>query len=139
MTKELYRTIWTLLTSIILTGVIFGFKFIDDVEVQFHDTYIIVFPIYFGLGLWIILSFIVFLIVGLKTKFARIAATWILLLINSILTLLMIVLTYRAYTFFVADILLDTFRETKRIDAISGQFYFIMITGLLATCLFFSW
>lgn len=107
----------------------------EDVEVQLHDTYIIVFPVYFGLALWIILTFIVFLIVGLKTKFAKIAGTWILLLTNSILSLLMILLTYWAYAFFTSDMFFDIFRETKRIDTISGQFNFFITTCLLLTVL----
>jgi hypothetical protein len=136
MTRELYWVIWTLLTSIILTGLFFGFNFVDNAEVQLHDTYIIVLPVYFSLALWIILTFIIFLIVGIRNRFVRIAGTWILLVTNSIIAVLMMLLTYRVYAFFIVDILFDVFRETSRIDAIWGRFNLFISTCLLLTILF---
>jgi hypothetical protein len=138
MIKEVYRITCTFLISSTLTGLIFGFKFFEAVEVQLHDTYVIFFPIYSALFVWIIFTFIVYLVWGLKTRFGKIASTWILLLTNSILAALTILFTYWLYVFFISDMLFDVFRQTKRVEVISHQFYFSIATCITLAILFLA-
>jgi hypothetical protein len=135
MKKELYWITASLVTSIIISGLVFSFNFIDAVEVQYHDTYIVVFPFSFGLVLWTILTFVIFLVKGVKTKFSNTTLTTILLLANSLLSLLAILATWQVYLFFIFDVVFDTFRETRIIGIISKQFTCAMITCLVVTAM----
>jgi hypothetical protein len=136
--KEVYRIACTFLMSIILTALIFGLKFFEAVDVQLHDTYVILFPIYVALLVWIIFTFILYLILGLKNRFAKIAGTWILLLANSILVLVVLLFAYWFYGFFVADMIFDMFRQTKKVDIILHQFYISLATCIALAILFLA-
>ena len=138
MTKESYWIIGTFLTAVLITGLFFNFNYTDNVDIQLHDAYIVVLPIYVGFVLWIILTFIVFLITGLKTRFAKVVSTWILLLANSLLTILTLLLSYWTYAFFIWDLFFDMFRETKKVDVISQQFNQIMTTCVVLIILFLA-
>jgi hypothetical protein len=136
--KEVYRITCTFLISIILTVFIFGFKFFEAVDVQLHDTYLVFVPVYFGLLAWIIFTFIAYLIWGLKNRFSKITSTLILLLTNSILAVLAILFAYWFYVFFISDMLFDIFRQTKRVDIISQQFYVSIATSIVLAVLFLA-
>jgi len=136
MTKELYWIIGAFLTAALLTGLFFSFNYTENVEIQLHDTYILVFPVYFGLVLWVILTFFIFLMAGIRTKFAKRVSTWILLLANSLLTIFTLFFAYWIYAFLVSDLIFDMFRETKKVDLISQQFSHIMTTCVVLIILF---
>jgi hypothetical protein len=121
-TKESYWIVGTLLIAALLTGLLFDFNYMEYVDIQLHDTYFVVLPVYCGLALWLILTFVVFLIVGMRARFAKILSTWILLLTNSLLIILTSLLTYWVYAIFILDLSIDIFRETKRVDVVSQQF-----------------
>jgi len=136
--RELYWVIGTFLIAAFFTGLIFSFNYTDNVDVQLHDAYIVIFPVYVGLVLWVILAFVVFLLRGIRTKFANIVSTWILLVANSLLIILALLFTYWVYAFLASDLIVDMFRETKRIDMISQQFYQLMTTCLVLIILFLA-
>ena len=120
--KEIYWSVGTFLTTILVTGLIFDFNYFDEVDVQLHDTYIVVLPFYFSLIFWIVLTFLIFLIRGFKNRFLNKVSTWILLVANSLMIVFTSMIAYAVYAFFSLDVLADLFKESKRIDVISEQF-----------------
>jgi hypothetical protein len=134
--KELTLSVGSFLTVILIVGLLVRFNYRDDVVIQLHDTDIGIFPVYFALVSWVIFTFIIFLINGIATKFAEISAIWILLLANSILTILIVVFAGFVYAIFVANALIDLFRDEKMIDGILEQFNFVITTCIVLTILF---
>jgi hypothetical protein len=130
--REIYWLSGILVISILLTGFFCRFNYTREVEVQLHDTYIIVLPLHFVLVLWSILAFIIYLIRGIRGRFSSTVSTWIFLVTNTFMTLLTGFITYMAFAFLALDGLLDLFRETKQADRIE-YFSATVTSGIVIT------
>ena len=106
----------------------FSFNYLEEVEIQLHDSYFLAPPLYFALLFWIVLTFLIFLIRGFRNKFLNLFSTWILLASNTFLIAIVLVVAYVVFVFFNTDALMDLFRASKRIDTISDQFNKGMMT-----------
>jgi hypothetical protein len=137
--KEIYRIFGVLLVSFLCTGLIFNFDFTTEANIQLHDTYFVLIPWHLTLIVWIIVIFIIYVIRVVIEKFKNRLAIWILLFVNSVMTGLIVLIAYVAYSFFTADALADLFRDSKRIEIISEQFYWTMATcGVLFVTFVFA-
>jgi hypothetical protein len=122
-TKETYWITGTLVVAALSTGLFSGFNYIDIINIQLHDAYVEVPPLLLCFIFWTMLTFIIFLIAGLRTRFSKLLNTWILLVANSFLLILVLGLTYILYVIFAMELLSDVFREASKADQTLPLFY----------------
>jgi len=117
-----YLIVLPFLGAILVAGLVCHFNFIDPVVVQLHDLHFIIFPSYVGLIFWIGLTYAVFLFTGLKNGFRDRTDTRILLVANTLMILLIFLISFMTYIFFSSEALADLFRESDHSDKISRDF-----------------
>jgi hypothetical protein len=93
--QALYWVGCTLLTSCVVTGVIYKFDSSNIVNLPVAaDGHMEVGPWLFGLVTWLLLTFIALLTTGIRNRFTDSPGAWMLLVCNSLLTLLSICMLY---------------------------------------------
>lgn len=116
--RVVYWPLYTLLVTFLITGLLFKFNYFHEVDIQLHDTYLVVWPLHFGVLFWILITFMIFLARGLKRKFSDKTSTWILLIFNSLLLVLLLLITYTIYAFLGSYTTVDLFRSQEVVDKI---------------------
>jgi hypothetical protein len=128
--RVIYWPLYTLVGTFLIVGLLFKFNYFREVEIQLHDTYLVVLPLHFGVLFWVLITFVLFLVRGLKSKFSDKTGTWILLIFNSLILVLMLLITYTMYVFLGAYAVIDLSR-TLIICAVlillilAGEFFLI--------------
>jgi hypothetical protein len=128
--KELILIGLTLLISIACIGTVTGFDFVTITVIQFHDTYIEIHPIHFAAMLWLIFTFLTFLVMATRNRFSEKADLWVLVISNSILITLAAAFTYFVYAFFVTYLLIDIFRDVPQTEMITNQMDKALTAGI---------
>lgn len=118
--KELLWFLATFIFAVLASGLFFDFNFIDPFQVQLYDSYVTVSPINVAGFLWVILTYVVFIIRGFITKFSSHLGLWFLLISNSILLVFVIQITY--ITWHIIGIPFGDLFRTLNYNFLSGQF-----------------
>jgi hypothetical protein len=126
--KDLYFLIGAFLMAFLLAGIISRFHYLDALQIQLHDSSLQVFPIYFGLLLWAITTFLIYVFRGFRNKFSSKIGTIILLISNSVLMISIAIISYGVYAFFATVALLDIFIDSESFNLILEKFTWTMTT-----------
>jgi hypothetical protein len=128
--KEVLTLTATLIASVIFITLAFGVDFDTTIDLQFHDTYFEIHPVYFIALVWLIFNFVTFLLMAVRNRFMKKSSLWVLVISNTILIILTAAFTYYAYAVFVTYLLIDIFRETPQTEMISNQINKTLIIGI---------
>lgn len=98
--KELLLLIGNMAVAFLLTGFFFSFRYLEEVDIQLHDLYVIVLPLNVSLFLCVLINFFVFIFKGFLNKFSKSMTLWILIICNSLL-LALVLYAFTIYSFFI--------------------------------------
>lgn len=137
MNYRTYVLIGILIISLIYVGFNFNFNLFEEVELQYHDTYIAIMPIYLSLIVWIFLTFITFSTLGVIRKFRDIITNWILLAANSLMIFLVCIGSYFVYQFIMISALSDLITNNHQQLLLTQQLNRFWTISITITTIFF--